>query len=118
MDRKLVTVLLVMVAALMGYLLALHGNGMQSVQAQQGSGSRVLLRVGDAERGAGEVPITLVDTETQRLVVYEYNVRSTSLEMGGVRPFTYDVRSGPFNNRGVSVREVQAQVQRGGPFRR
>lgn len=115
MDRKILTGMLVLAAALCGYLLALQGTGMSSAKAQQASRD-IICQVGD--QTGGDVPIVLVDTDTQRLVVYEYDVRSTSLEMGGVRPYTYDMRSGPYNNRGVSVGEVQSRVQRGGPFRR
>jgi len=116
MNNKIATALLVVVAGLFGYLLALHGAPGGSAEAQEGQGNSLICQVGD--RAGGAVPIVLVDTETQRVVVYEYNVGSTYLEMGGVRPFTYDVRSGPFNNRGPTVREVQSRVQAGGPFRR
>jgi hypothetical protein len=115
MDRKLLTGMLVLLAALSGYLLALQGRGMRSARAQQASRD-IICQVGD--QTGGDVPVVLVDTDTQRLVVYEYDLRGGTLEMGGVRPYTYDVRSGPYENRGPSVGEVQARVQRGGPFRR
>ena len=116
MKTKFITGLLVIVAALSGYLLALHGEGAGTARAQSSSGN-LICKV--PQGSGGDTPIVLVDTESQRVVVYEYDVASNNMELAGVRPYMYDVEAGPYNNRGPTVREVQMRVQQQqGSFRR
>jgi hypothetical protein len=108
MNNKAIIGLLVLLAALGGYLVALHSAGMNSARAQA-SARGLICRVPQGR--SGDTPIVLVDTESQRLVVYEYDVSANSFELAAIRPYTYDVQAGPYNNQGPTVREVQMSVQ-------
>jgi len=110
MREKWLAAVLLGLAALFGYILA-ESDFFSKAQAQasEGQSAGVICVMGQELRGY--VPIVLIDTREQRLLVYEYYMPGHSIELEAVRPYMYDRMAPPLRNKGISVEEVRGTIR-------
>lgn len=110
MKDKWFGVVVLGLAILFGYLLA--GSGMFSraeAQVSGGEAGGVICVVGPQSQGY--LPIVLVDTREQRLLVYEFRSQG-NIYLRAARPYMYDRMMPPYRNGEPSVIEVRKQVEK------
>jgi hypothetical protein len=59
-----------------------------------------------------ELPIILVDSSEQTLLVYQYDYSGEDLELMSARTFRFDRLLTQFNNDGVTVDDVRREIRR------
>jgi len=110
MKNRLLSVLALALAVLFGCLIG--GNNFFSraeAQVAGGQAGGVICVVG--EQYQGYLPIVLVDTREQRLLVYEYYYPGNSIELQACRPYMFDRVMPPYHNRGITVNDVKGGIK-------
>jgi hypothetical protein len=109
MKDKWFGVVILGLAMLFGYFLA--GNGIFSraeAQVSEGQAGGIICVVGGQNRNY--LPIVLVDTREQRLLVYEFYGQG-NLYLRAARPYMYDRMMPPYKNGGLTVADVRRQIE-------
>ncbi len=104
------TAVLVLAALVVGGWLAGRGPA-PGAQAQVVGGTGNVIAMIGTER-SGDVPIVLVDSNEQSVVVYEYDLGTNRIELAAVRSYRYDRRLADWHgtNR-PSVEDVRDAVE-------
>ena len=104
------TGLVVIVALVVG--IALGGSGLLgNVQAQSEGAAGSAICVAGTERN-GILPIVLVDSREQSLLVYEYSYGNDQVELTAARHFHFDKQLQDWHTDGPSVQAVEQWVTR------
>ena len=115
MKRRWTTIGLVIVGSLLlGFLLTQRGVLRPAEAQSEGVVGRVIVAMGTPRDRF--VPIVVVDTVEQSLVVYQYRYLARTLQLASVRTYRYDKQLPEYNNdrEGVSVNAVRARVEQMG----
>ena len=104
------TALIVLMAVMLGCLLA-EGGFLSGAHAQsEGRTAGVICVVGGAF--SAQAPIVIVDVPDETILVYEYSYQSDDIELTAARTYRFDKLLTDFNSKGPSVEEVRRQVTR------
>jgi hypothetical protein len=100
---------LIIAGIALGALLSGRG-GLPRVQAQgDGAAGNVVVVVGNEV--SREMPIFLVDTAEQTLLVYQWDYSGEDIELMAARTYRFDRLLTEFNVDGVSVEDVRREIR-------
>ena len=109
MKNKWQAVALALMALVLGYVLG-HNGLFPGAQAQSESAAGRVAVVMGSERN-GYVPIVLVDTLEQTLMIYEYSYAGRRMELKSARTYRFDKQLMEFRVGEPSVRQIQDMLR-------
>ena len=103
------TVVLALLSVILGYLLAQGALPKAYGQAMGGAAGKTTVVIGEVDR-LGRLPVVVLDSLEECIVVYEYSTQANTLELQAARNFRFDKQIRELRNQGLTVEEVRQQV--------